>query len=70
MFNRQILGNRLEYPPETPKQTSKCHGAEQLKLIALAFIDIKRYLRNKDFDIVWGYHPSETFPNGSPKSIF
>ena len=70
MFNRQILGNRLGTPQKPPKQTSKSQGAEQLKPIALAFIDIKRYLRNKDFDIVWGYHPSETFPNGSPKSIF
>ena len=34
----------------------------------LVFIDIRRCLRDKNFDIVWGYHPSGNFPNG-PKRI-
>ena len=32
--------------------------------------DISRYSTEKYFDIVWGYHPPGTPPNGPPKSQF
>ena len=34
------------------------------------FYDIRRYLTDKYFDIVWGCHPPGNPPNGPPKSIF
>ena len=34
------------------------------------FFDISRYLRNKYFDMVWGYHPLGDLPKWIPKNEF
>ena len=56
-------------PP--PREPPKNQLFERLNLeCQLVFYDISRYLTDKYFDIVWGCHPPEDFPNGPPKINF
>ena len=66
-FFRNFLGQLHQEPP---KWGPKNQFFERLKLGCYFFFDISRYLTDKYFDIVWGYHPPRDPPNGPPKNQF
>ena len=63
-----FLGQLPREPPQNG--APKNQFFERLAMVPV-FLDISRYLRDKYFDIIWGYHPPGDPPNGPPqKQIF
>ena len=73
IFNRQIFWHSLGVPRplrEPPKWTPQKSFFSVARLRVPVCFDIRRYLTDKYFDIVWGATPLETPPNGPPKNQF